>query len=72
VQQIRDLTEKQFVAAMLRNGFIRDESLLNGFRHPELPEAMFMTLLIQASGYRGALKSALERLRKAQAPRVAA
>jgi hypothetical protein len=72
MHQMRDLTEKQFVAAMVRNGFIRDESLLNGFRHPDLPEALFMTLLIQASGYRGALKSALETLRKAQAPRVAA
>ena len=69
---MRDLTEKQFVAAMVRNGFIKDESLLNGFRHPDLSEAMFMTLLIQASGYHGALKSALESLQKAQAPRVAA
>jgi hypothetical protein len=62
---MRDLTEKQFVAAMARNGFIKDESLLNGFRHPDLPKPMFMTLLIQTNGYRGALKSALERLRKA-------
>jgi hypothetical protein len=72
VQRMRDLTEKQFVAAMVRNGFIKDESLLNGYRHPDLPEAMFMTLLIQASGYRGALKSALENLRKAQTQSAAA
>jgi hypothetical protein len=66
------LTEKQFVAAMVRNGFIKDDSVLNGFRHPDLPEAMFMTTAIQASGYRGALKAALERLQKAQAHRAAA
>jgi hypothetical protein len=64
---MRDLTEKQFVAAMARNGFTKDESLLHGFRHPDLPEVLFMTVLIQAQGYRGALKSALERLKKAQA-----
>jgi hypothetical protein len=31
VHRMRDLTEKQFVAAMVRNGFIKDDSLLNGF-----------------------------------------
>jgi hypothetical protein len=72
MHRMRDLTEKQFVAAMVRNGFIKDESLLNGFRHPDLPEAMFMTLLIQASGYRGALKSALGSLQKAQTQTAAA
>jgi hypothetical protein len=72
VQRMRDLTEKQFVGAMVRNGFTKDESLFNGFRHPDLPEAMFMTMTIQASGYRGALKVALESLQKAQAPRAAA
>jgi hypothetical protein len=64
---MRDLTEKQFVAAMARNGFTKDQSLFNGFRHPDLPEPMFMTVLIQTSGYREALKSALESLKKAQA-----
>ncbi len=63
---MRDLTEKQFVAAMARNGFTKDESLLNGFRHPDLPKPMFMTILIQANGHRGALKSALESLKQAQ------
>jgi hypothetical protein len=63
---MRDLTEKQFVAAMQRNGFTRDDRLLNGFRHPDLPKPMFMTLLIQANGHRGALKSALESLKQAQ------
>ena len=63
---MRDLTEKQFVAAMQRNGFTKDESLFNGFRHADLLEPMFMTGLIQASGHRGALKSALESLKKAQ------
>jgi hypothetical protein len=67
---MRDLTEKQFLAAMVRNGFTKDESLLNGFRHPDLPEPMFMMMTIQASGYRGALKSALEELKKAQAANV--
>jgi hypothetical protein len=62
---MRDLTEKQFVAAMARNGFTKDESLLNGFRHPDLPKPMFMTVLIQTSGHRGALKSALENLKTA-------
>ena len=66
---MRDLTEKQFVAAMARNGFTKDQSLLNGFRHPDLPKPMFMTMLIQASGHRGALKSALESLKQAQAER---
>lgn len=47
---MRDLTEKQFVAAMERNGFIKDERLLNGFRHPDRPEAVFMTMNIQANG----------------------
>jgi hypothetical protein len=51
---------------MARNGFPKDESLLNGFRHPDLPKPMFMTLLIQTNGYRGALKSALESLKTAQ------
>jgi hypothetical protein len=69
--RMRDLTEKQFVAAMLRNGFTKDESLLNGFRHPDLPEVMFMTMLIQVNGYRGALKTALETLKKAQAQKAA-
>ncbi|WP_230532391.1 hypothetical protein [Microvirga roseola] len=64
--KMRDLTEKQFVAAMARNGFIKDNNLLYGFRHPDVPEVMFMTMLIQASGYRGALKSALERLKMSQ------
>jgi hypothetical protein len=63
---MRDLTEKQFVAAMERNGFTKDESLLNGFRHPDLPKPMFVTVLIQANGYRGALKSALESVKQAQ------
>ena len=63
---MRDLTEKQFVAAMVRNGFTKDQSLLNGFRHPDLPKPMFMTMLIQANGYRGALKSALESVKQAQ------
>jgi hypothetical protein len=63
---MRDLTGKQFVAAMQRNGFTKDESLFNGFRHPDLLEPMFMTLLIQTNGHRGALKSALESLKKAQ------
>ncbi|WP_114948744.1 hypothetical protein [Microvirga calopogonii] len=63
---MRDLTEKQFIAAMARNGFIKDERLLNGFRHPDLRQPILMTLLIQANGYRGALKSALENLKKAQ------
>ncbi len=69
---MRDLNEKQFVAAMLCNGFTKDESLLNGYRHPDLPEVLFMTVLIQASGYRGALKAALERLQKAQTQNTAA
>jgi hypothetical protein len=56
---------------MLRNGFTKDERLLNGFRHPDLPEVMFMTMLIQASGYRGALKTALETLKKAQTQKAA-
>ena len=64
---MRDLNEKQFVAAMERNGFTKDQSLLNGFRHPDLPKPMFMTLLIQANGYRGALKATLESLKQAQA-----
>ena len=64
---MRDLTEKQFVAAMARNGFTKDENLLNGFRHPDLLKPMFMTVLIQANGYREALKSALAYLKKAQA-----
>jgi hypothetical protein len=64
---MRDLTEKQFIAAMERNGFTKDQSLLNGFRHPDLPKPMFMTMLIQANGYREALKSALEDLKKARA-----
>jgi hypothetical protein len=72
VQRMRDLTEKQFVAAMVRNGFTKSVSLLNGFRHPDLSGAMFMTVTIQASGYRGALKAALESLKKAQANRAAA
>jgi hypothetical protein len=63
---------KQFVAAMVRNGFTKDQSLLNGFRHPDLPKPMFMTMLIQANGYRGALKAALESLKKAQASRAKA
>jgi hypothetical protein len=63
---MRDLTEKQFVAAMARNRFTKDESLLNGFRHPDLPKPMFVTVLIQANGYRGALKSALESVKQAQ------
>jgi peptide subunit release factor 1 (eRF1) len=63
---MRDLTEKQFVVAMARNGFTKDESLLNGFRHPDLPKPMFMTVLIQTSGHRGALKFALESLKTAQ------
>jgi hypothetical protein len=69
---MRDLTEKQFVAAMVRNGFTKDGSLLNGYRHPDLPEVLFMTMLIQASGYRGALKAALESLQKAQTQKTAA
>ena len=69
---MRDLTEKQFVAAMARNGFTKDESLLNGFRHPDLPKPMFMTVLIQTSGHRGALKSALEVLKTAQAGKTQA
>jgi hypothetical protein len=69
---MRDLTEKQFVAAMERNGFMKDQSLLNGFRHPDLPKPMFMTVLIQANGHRGALKAALESLKKAQASRAKA
>ena len=64
---MRDLTEKQSVAAMERKGFIKDERLLNGFRHPDLPEAVFMTVTIQANGYRGALKAVLEPLPKKQA-----
>ena len=64
---MRDLTEKQFVAAMERNGFIKDERLLNGFRHPALPEPVFMTVAIQANGYRGALKAVLESLKQKQA-----
>jgi hypothetical protein len=63
---MRDLTEKQFVAAMARNGFTKDQGLLNGFRHPDLPKPMFVTVLIQANGYRGALKSALESVKQAQ------
>jgi hypothetical protein len=63
---MRDLTEKQFVAAMARNGFTKDQGLLNGFRHPDLPKPMFMTIAIQANGYRGALKSALDSLKQAQ------
>jgi hypothetical protein len=63
---MRDLTEKQFIAAMERNGFTKDQSLLNGFRHPDLPKPMFVTVLIQANGYRGALKSALESVKQAQ------
>ncbi len=59
------------MAAMVRNGLIKDERLLNGFRHPDLPEAMFMTMLVQASGYRGALKAALEALKKAQTQKAA-
>ena len=67
---MRDLTEKQFVAAMERNGFTKDQSLLNGFRHPDLPKAMLMTVLIQANGYREALKSALENLKMVQAETI--
>jgi hypothetical protein len=67
---MRDLTEKQFIAAMARNGFTKDQSLLNGFRHPDLPKPMFMTVLIQASGYRGALKAALGNLKTAQAETI--
>lgn len=67
---MRDLTEKQFVAAMARNGFTKDESLLNGFRHPDLPKPMFMTVLIQTSGHRRALKSAMESLKTAQTGRA--
>jgi hypothetical protein len=63
---MRDLTEKQFVAAMARNGFMKDERLLNAFRHPDLPDVLFMTMLIQTNGYRGALKAALESLQQAQ------
>ena len=54
------------LAAMARNGFTKDEGLLNGFRHPDLLKPMLMTVLIQANGYRGALKSALESLKLAQ------
>ena len=64
---MRDLTEKQFIVAMARNGFTKDGGLLNGFRHPDLPNAMFMTMAIQAHGYRGALKAALESLKKGPA-----
>jgi hypothetical protein len=39
-------------------------SLLNDFRHPGLPKPMFITLPIQANGIRGALKSALAKLKK--------
>jgi hypothetical protein len=67
---MRDLTEKQFVAAMARNGFAKDDKLLNGFRHPDLPEPVFMTVAIQASGYRGALKAALESLKQKQADKT--
>jgi hypothetical protein len=67
---MRDLTEKQFVAAMARNGFTKDERLLNGFRHPDLPEPEFMTMTIQASGYRGALKTALESLKQTVSART--
>ncbi len=70
--RMRDLTERQFAAAMLRNGFSKDEGLLNGFRHPDLPNVMFMTMLIQVNGYRGALKAALDTIQKAQAKRAAA
>jgi hypothetical protein len=56
---------------MVRNGFTKDESLLNGFRHPDLPDVLFMTMLIQVNGYRGALKAALETLKKAQAQTAA-
>jgi hypothetical protein len=66
---MRDLTEKQFVAAMARNGFAKDERLLNGFRHPDLPEPVFMTMTIQANGYRGALKAALESLKQTEIAR---
>jgi hypothetical protein len=39
--RMRDLTEKQFVVAMARNGFTKDRSLLNGVRHPALPQPMY-------------------------------
>jgi hypothetical protein len=67
---MRDLTEKQFVARMVRNGFTKDDRSLNGFRHPDLPGVMFMTMIVHASGYRGALRFALERVKEAQAERV--
>lgn len=63
---MRDLTEKQFMAAMARNGFAKDEKLLNGFRHPDLPEPVFMTMAILTDGHRGAVKAALEALKQAQ------
>ncbi len=52
---------------MVRNGFTKDERLLNGFRHPDLPEPVFMTMTIQANGYWGALKAVLESLKQNQA-----
>jgi len=63
---MRDLTERWSVVGIVRNGFTKDETLLNGFRNPDLPKPMFMTVLIQTSGHRGALKFALESLKTAQ------
>ena len=67
---MRDLTERQFVAVMERNGFVKDDRLLNGFRHPDLREPVFMTVTIQANGYRGALKAVLESLKQKQADKA--
>ena len=49
VTHMRDLTGKQFVAAMVRNGFIKDGNRLNGFRHPDFPGVTFMSMAIRAS-----------------------
>jgi hypothetical protein len=51
---MRDLTETQFIARMVRNGFTKDDRFLNRFRHPDLPGVMFMTMIVQAGGYREA------------------
>jgi hypothetical protein len=67
---MRDLTEKQFVAAMARNGFNKDDSTLNGFRHPDLAGVMFMMMIVQARGHRSALKFALERVQEVQAEKA--
>jgi hypothetical protein len=39
------------MAATKGNGIGKDEKLLNGFLHPDLPEPAFIMMTIQANGY---------------------